>query len=63
MVLRHEKNRTILALSNVCRLWHHHITSCKHLFRDIAFDASCEESVVTAGVFLKNLEGTRVQQL
>jgi len=58
--LRHEKNQTILALSNVCRLWCHHITGCKHLFRDIAFDASCRESVVTAGVFLKMLEGTRV---
>ena len=59
-MLKHERNQTILALSNVCRLWHHHITGCKHLLHDIAFDASCEGSIVTAGAFLKMLEGTRV---
>ena len=57
-MLKHEKNRIIFALSNVCRSWRHHITGCKYLFRDIAFDASSEESIVTAGVFLKMLEGT-----
>ena len=58
-MLKHEKNRTVLALSNVCRLWHYNITSCKRLFCDIAFDVS-EESIVTAGVFLKMLEGATV---
>ena len=60
VMVKHEKNQTILALSNVCRSWRHHITSCKHLFRDIAFDVSSEESIATAGVFLKMLEETEV---
>lgn len=59
-MLKHEVNRTILALSNVCRSWYHHITSCKSLFRNIAFDVSSEESIVTAGIFLGALEGTVV---
>jgi len=59
-MLKHKKNQTILTLSSVCKLWHHYITSYKHLFRDIAFDVSSEESFVTAGVFLKTLEGTEV---
>lgn len=58
-MLKHEKNRTILALSNVCRSWYRRITGCKSLFRDIAFDTS-GESIVTAGVFLKKLEGAEV---
>ena len=59
-MLKHEKNWTVFALSNVCRSWNHHITACKYLFCDIAFDASSEESIVTAGVFLMILEGARV---
>jgi len=60
VLLKHEKNQTILALSRVCRSWYHRIISCKSAFRDIAFDISLEESVVTAGVFLKILERTTV---
>jgi len=59
-MLKHETNRTILALSNVCRSWYHHITGCKSLFRDIAFDASFDETISTAGIFLKVLDGTVV---
>lgn len=58
VMLKHEANQAILALSNTCRSWRYHITGCKSLFRNIAFDASFEESIVTAGIFLKALEGT-----
>ena len=60
VILKHEKNQAILALSNVCRSWHDHIFSCKNLISDIAFDFSSEESIATAGFFLKKLEGTEV---
>jgi len=59
-LLKHKKNQTILALSHVCRSWYRQITGCKSIFRDIAFDVSSEESIVTAGVFLKILERTTV---
>ena len=60
VTLKHKKNLDIIALSTVCKSWHQHITGSKILFRDIAFDISCEESIVTAGVFLKVLEGTQI---
>ena len=60
VLLKHEKNQSILALSRVCKPWYRRITSCKSVFRDIAFDVSSEESIVTAGVFLKILERTTV---
>jgi hypothetical protein len=59
-MLKHEVNQTILALLNVCRSWRYHVISCKSLFRNIAFDISSEESIVTAGVFLNVLRGTAV---
>ena len=59
-MLKHKKNLDIIALSTVCKSWHQYITSSKILFRDIAFDISCEESIATAGVFLKALEGTQI---
>ena len=52
---KREKSQTIHSLSGVCRLWSQHITS--GLLSDIAFDTSFKESITTAGVFLKKLEG------
>ena len=59
-LLKHEKNKNILALSSVCKPWYMHITGCVALFQDIAFDVSSGESIATAHVFLKRLEGTEV---
>jgi hypothetical protein len=59
-MLKHEVNRTVLTLSSVCSSWRYRVISCKSLFRNIAFDISSEESIATAGVFLKVLRGTVV---
>lgn len=59
-MLKHEVNRTVLALLSVCSSWRYRVIGCKSLFRNIAFDISSEESIVTAGVFLKVLKGTVV---
>jgi hypothetical protein len=60
LTLMYEMNGTILALSGVCRSWHYHITNCKSLFHNIAFDVSSDDSIVTSGVFLGMLKGTEV---
>lgn len=61
VLLKHEKNKTVLAVSNVCKSWNWRLMKlCKSLFQDIAFHVSSTESFATARVLLELLEESEV---
>jgi hypothetical protein len=55
---KHEENKTVLALSKVCKTWYSCVTTYAALFQDITFDFLSEGSILIVRIFLKWPEGT-----